>query len=194
MSNDGKRAPLIARLINGLIDQSDHLELEAVVLPRRVNWNAKVDINDAGKLIGKKAAHLYSLRVLLLLMGKRFGEEWRLTALDPDEAPRVESSVPARPRDFNPSVAQDFLGQILDAILAEPAAVSVVRDSDPLDFVFVIRAKSTADYEILVTKVMVGTVYKSGPIELTPVAALGTLYRAYGRQQGVNFRVEVPSQ
>lgn len=183
-----KRVLLLVQLINGLIDQRARLELEAVALPRRVNWKAKVDINDTGKLIGKKAAHLFSLRVLIALMGKRFSEEWRLTVLDPDEGERLPSPPPPRPREFNPSLAQDFLGQVLDAMLDENPLIIVERGPGALEFAFVIHCKSVSDYERLVTAIGVGRE------ELTPVAALGTLFRAYGHQQGVAFRIEVPPQ
>ena len=48
--------------------------------------------------------------------------------------------------------------------------------------------KAIQDYERLVDPVPVG--YES----ITPIAALGTLFRAFGRQQGVTFRVEVPAR
>lgn len=190
MTNNERRAPLIARLITGLIDDDKGLELEAVNLPRRVNWRAQVDINDTGKVIGKKAAHLYSLRVMITLMGARFGEEWRLEVMDPEEGERVNR--PARPQDpnFDPAGLVDFLGQILDAILSENATIQAEpAEMDGLQgHLLRIHARAMKDYEILATAIPVGRE------TLTPVAALGTLFRAYGRQLGAHVWVEVPSK
>lgn len=190
MTNDGRRAELIARLINGLIDDDQGLALEAVGLPRRVNWRAQVDINDTGKLIGKKAAHLYSLRVLITLMGARYGEDWRLEVLDPEEGERSERPPIPHAKNFDPAPLIELLSMILDAILAESATIQTERASKDGQDVHLLRvqAKSMADYEKLVTAVIVGRE------QLTPVAALGTLFRAYGRQRGAHIWVEVPSK
>lgn len=188
MSNDAKRADLIGSLILWLIDHPKRFFLQSTPFPRRVNWLAKVDINDIGKVIGKMSAHRDSLRCLIGLMGARYGEQWVFEAMDPEDGPRIDKpKIPFTP-DYNPSPAQDFLGQILDAILNEPAAIEVTRGPNAHDFKFVLRSKSMSDYKILVTTVA------AGREPLAPVAALGTLFRAYGRQKGVNFTIEVPSQ
>ncbi len=187
MTNEDQKAELISRLIETLVDDPRRIELDAQTMPRRVNWRAKVDINDTGKLIGKKAAHLKSIRVLVCLMGQRFGEDWRFAVTDPDDAPRKEPRPIPPAENFNAGPACVFLKEILVAILDESPEVDILCDSAG-DFTFRIRAKAIQDYERLVEPIPVG--YDS----LTPIAALGTLFRAFGRQQGVNFRVEVPSR
>lgn len=189
MTNEDQRARLICRLVESIIDNSRALELEAQPMTRRVNWRAKVNVNDAGKLIGKKGAHLKSIRVLVGLMGQHFGEVWRFDVVDPDEAEIVEKDpiAPATAALYDTRPARELLVDVLETFCAErPGIVSEVNAD--AEIVFTIQPKSVRDYETLVEG------YNLGREQLTPVAALGTLFRAYGRQQGVTFRVEVPGR
>lgn len=188
MSNEGKRKDIIKALITGLIDDAQSLRLDAAEMPRRVNWRAKVDINDTGKLIGKKAAHLYSLRVLISLMGARFGEDWRFEVSDPDDGERKEKAEIQRVKEIDASPVREFLFRILEGVIAERPEIHFVAQTNEYgwrEYAFTILA-TKADYSRLTTPVMVGRE------KLAPVAALGTLFRAYGRQQGVSFTIQVP--
>lgn len=189
MTNEDQRAGLITRLIEALIDDPRKLELDARPMPRRVDWRAKVDINDTGKLIGKKAAHLKALRVLVALMGARYAEDWRFAVHDPDDGERVEREpIQMAGKNFNAGPMAVFLAEILQAVLDASPGVDIVTAPAEDAFTFRIRPASVGDYERLVEPVPVG--YDS----LAPVAALGTLFRAYGRQLGANFRIEVPGR
>lgn len=195
MTNEDTRRPLITRLINGLIDDERSLELDSVALVRRVNWRAKVDINDMGKVIGRQAAHLYSLRVLLNLMGAKFGEDWRLEVTDPDAGDRVDKGMVPAAKSYDPRPTRDLICEIMEATGHDAFTVEIQTttksESSPdhrLEYKFIIRPATRSDLELLLTKVTVGRV------ELTPVAALGTIFRAYGRQQGVSFTIEVPNK
>lgn len=188
MTNEDQRAPLIVRIIEAIIDDARSLELDTEPLTRRVNWRAKVNVNDAGKLIGKKGAHLKALRVLVGLMGQRFGEVWHVAVDDPDEGDIHEKPPIPMATDYKPAEALAFLVEILDAILTEKPSIGVAPGVEPSEFLFVIWPTSVADFETLVKP------YNLGREEIAPIAALGTLFRAYGRQQGVNFRIETPGR
>lgn len=190
MTNEDKRAELITKLIDCLIDDPRKTQLEARPMTRRVNWKAKVAINDTGKLIGKLGAHLKAIRVLVGLMGQRFGEDWRFAVEDPDDGERREPVRIERVAAYDPAPATAFLGEILGAILDEPAAINLTQDisSAGCSYTFTIAARVIQDYERLVEPFAIG--YE----QLAPVAALGTIFRAYGRQQGVDFRVFVPGR
>lgn len=186
MTNEDQRAPLIVRIIEAIIDDARSLELDTEPLTRRVNWRAKVNVNDAGKLIGKKGAHLKAIRVLVGLMGQHFGEVWHVSVDDPDEGP-IHEKPPIEPAaNYNPALASQFLLEILETFLADAPEIGVERAGD--EFLFVIRPRNVGDYEKLVEE------YNLGREQLAPVAALGTLFRAYGRQQGVTLRIEVPGR
>lgn len=186
MSNSLKREDLVARMIIALIDDVAALDLVANDLVRRCNWAVKVHINDVGKVYGKGGAHLDSLRVLLGMMGARYGEMWICNVDEPTPAARSDKSPIASNDDYNPSNEQNLLGEILDACLDEAPSIAVTRGPAKSAFAFTINAVAEPDYKRLVTALP--TVH--GP--LTPVAALGTLFRAYGRQKGVHFTVNVP--
>ena len=189
MTATDRSAELLSRLLEGLLDDPRRLELDATPLPRRVNWRVKVSFNDAGKLCGKGGEHIKSLIVLVRLLGERHGEQWILEVLDPDQGERVENlPIPDAPAHL-PGESLRLLYELLAEILTAPAVVKVTQTGGkPLVFNFEIRPANVQDYELLVTAVPVQRT------ELTPVAALGTLFRALGRQQGVSYRVEVPGR
>lgn len=187
MTNEEQRYELVTQLIEGLIDDPRSLELSASTLPRRVNWRAKVDINDMGKLIGKQACHLYALRAIITAMGNRFQEDWKFQAVDPNEGPRADKPRVPRSPNVNMGPSMQFLMKILEAILATQADLEGEATADGFHR-FKITIRNPEDYQRLVTAVQVGR------DTLTPIAALGTLFRAYGRQQGASFTVEVVSK
>lgn len=191
MTHEDARRELIEALLTALIDDPRRLTLEARVLPRRVNWRAKVDINDTGKLIGQKASHIKALRAVVGALGSRFGEDWRLDVEEPDDGDRrpVVRTPDASSYDVAPALT--LLRDVLAALLEAEAFVSV--EGGGSSYNLKVEAVLVQDYEVLATPVLCDYDPRR-PEQMTPVAALGTLWRAIGRQGGASLTVEVPSR
>lgn len=188
MTNEGHNFQLVTQLIEGLIDDPRSLQLATASMPSRVNWRCKVGINDMGKLIGKQGCHLFALRAIVSLIGMKHGEDWRFRADDPDDGPRTERSRTPHNPNIDVMPAMHFLEHVLGACLSEVPVVGVGDDHEAAiagEFHFTITPSTTEDRQKLVTPISVGLE------ELTPIAAIGTLYRAYGRQQGGSFTVDI---
>lgn len=179
--------PLVTRLICALIDNERELELRANELPRRVNWIAKVGINDTGKLIGGGARHVRSLRAVLSVIGSKHGEDWRFIAENPEDG---ERRTEFERRGFNPNHLPGeelaLLRLTLEAMLTTPPAIDLLGGDG--EYQFTINCGAVQDYEVLATPVTVGF------NTLTPIAALGTLWKAYAQQQGARYTVHLPSR
>jgi predicted RNA-binding protein YlqC (UPF0109 family) len=190
VTHEDERADLISRLLEALIDNPRELNLDAMPLEGRVNWWVKVNISDTGRIVGKQGAHMNALKVLVAAMGRRYEEDWRFEMNEPDPGERHDKPRVAQPRTYNSSDASLLLAELVRAILGHTPHI-IVRDAHP-DYTWSIEAEAVQDYETLVTAMPVMGRPDLAPIQ--PVAALGTLWRAYGRQHGVNFKVEVPAR
>lgn len=178
-------AGALERLISALLDDPRKLELDANRLPRRVNWRLRVDINDAGKVIGKKGAHVKALALVVSRLGDRLGEVWTLKVEDPEEGPRGEPRRDASPPDhFSPAADLELLSDLLACLVGRGFELDVVADGSA-DWVFRVAAATFGEHEALVDK-------RQDEAGETLIGALGTLFRAVGRRQGVGYRVEIP--
>ncbi len=184
MTHEDERADLISRLLEALVDAPRDLELDAVPLTGRVNWRCKVNISDTGRIVGKLGAHMRALKVVIAAMGRRYQEDWRFEMIEPDDGVRQDRPKMPAPKSYNPSDAGSLLLSIVSAITAHAPEVTI-RHSLP-DFHFQLGGLTQQDHSILVTPLTVDRA--SDP----PCAALSTLWRAYGRQHGVNFFIELP--
>ncbi len=199
MTNEAQRQDLVTKLVADLLADPRALELDAHAMTRRVNWTAKVDINDIGKLIGKKGAHLKALNLIVSLLGQRFGEDWRFSPVDPDDRPLATRDPVPDPQPVDRLSVAAFLREVLGGVLDEDPEITVEQRAAS-DLTFVVRARAVQDYERLVEEVVIREPYtdREGvdrPAErLAPVAAIGTLFRAYGLRLGWKFRVEVPGR
>lgn len=187
MSAEEKLYPVVEQLLALLLDDPRALTLTTASSDGRVKWYGKVDINDVGKVIGKQGAHLYALRVILKIMGRKCKEDWRFEIVDAEPGERKDGRRIPLATSYNPEGIQTFLALLLSCFCNDTVNLTVGKDGTSANsYIFVLRARDVKDYELLATSIMVGAV------EQTPIAALGTLFRAYGRQQGAILRVEVP--
>jgi predicted RNA-binding protein YlqC (UPF0109 family) len=183
MTNEEQRAgAILERLILSLLDHPRELDLIPEVLKRRINWGAKVNINDAGKLLGIRGAHFKALRHVVGRMGDRLGSVWTLAFIDPDDGPRGKYSpdVPP-PLNFSPTADLHLLAEVLTACTGQTYAIA----SDP---------DGGAAWAVRITprdwEAQEALVDKQASDGEALVAVLGTLFRAIGRRQGVGYRVE----
>lgn len=191
-THEDERLELIEHLLTALINDPRKMTLEARVLPRRVNWRVKVDINDTGKLIGRQACHLKALRAIVFSLGARYGEDWRLDVDDPDDAERLPITRTPDAEAYDVAPALTLLREVLAALLQEVPYVEVQGAGS--SFNLKISAVLVQDYEALATPVPVERDPRRPFEQMTPIAALGTLWRAIGRQGGASLTVEVPAR
>lgn len=183
---------LILKLAEALVDDPRRVSMEASEMPRRINWQVKVDINDAGKLIGKHGSHLKAFGLVVRLMGEKGGEDWRLVHVPPDDGERMERAPSETPKHYDPTIASEILKESLELILEAAPVVSV--DQHRNEFTFTVRPILAQDFARLLDAVEI-TPARFNPARnaetLNLASALGTLWRAYGRKEGVYFKVNV---
>lgn len=181
-----KAAAALERLVAALLDHPRKLEFDATRLPSRVNVRVRVDVEDAGKVIGIKGAHVKALQLVAARLGDRLGQLWALRVDDPEEAPRPGKKQDAPPAaSFDPFVDVQLLSEVLACLIGLGFTCDYRRDPGSGDaWTFVVVPAGFAEHETLVDK--------APGSEETLVAALGTLFRAVGRRQGVGYKIELP--
>lgn len=189
MTSFDKATEAVKLLVEALLEEPTALVLDLIEAePDAILTVLKVDDCDRGKLIGSDASHIRATRFIAATIGKRLGGEWNFRA-DLPAPPRNRGPRPpdARRPDKAPheKPTRVVLERILEACLASPASINAKPGALPGDFVFRIVPANQADSHDL---------FAEEPFDnrtLTLVDALGTLVRAIGRRQGVNYRVEV---
>lgn len=190
---------LVCRLICALVNHPDEVRLERAEFTRDTRWSVHLHVDDAGKVIGKEAAHVRSISLLLGLIGLR--SKWRyslrvLNSSDVGSAPQHRER-PEPPDKYDPTAAKALLLDVLGAILEEHPEVDLTSkavhplnrknpSSPKVEFTFAVRAAGAQDHDTL------GEAF--GPDEehrMSAEAALGTLWRAIGKKDGVSFIVAV---
>lgn len=169
-------------LIRALASEPDRIDLEVAVLPRRLNFFVRPPINDAGKLIGKQGTHVAALSVVAAAMGDRFDAEWTFHVREPEDgARRPRVTPPADPARHDPTADLDLLRRVLEACGGPGYEVGAEPEGDAA-WAFVVRSETHAEHEVLAGQ--------RPPNGETLVSALGTLFRAVGRRQGVAYRIQ----
>jgi predicted RNA-binding protein YlqC (UPF0109 family) len=188
MTNETQRDELIHALICGLVDNERAVELDCRAMPSRVDWRCKVDLNDMGKVIGRQASHIKAMKVMVSLMGRRYAEDWRFVVVDPPEGKRGRDVIIPNATEYDEAGAVAFLRELLGAMIDETPAIAITKQqgSGVLTYGFKVCPQSYADTARMLDPVQV-TKFET----LAPIAALGTLWRAYGRQEGCIFTIEL---
>lgn len=183
-------APIIERLLMALVDDKRSVELNANCLPGRINWLFRVNINDTGKVIGKGGSHLRALQLIVRQIGRAAGEEWTANPLDPTGDKREGQAGSAlTPKTHSNREDRELLCELLTAlqIQAEVLSAGTVKDG----FVFKIEAAGQQHLAALLESHKVD--YKlNGEMmveEANLQGALGSLFRAIARRQGVRYRL-----
>ena len=197
--NETQVDEILKRLVAALVIDVDSIRIERADFVRRRAWTVRVHLDDAGKVIGKKGAHLQALALLVGLIGVRCNERFELKfekSEDTGEFPR-DTPAPQPQEQFNASEATALLHDLLALVLESPARIAVTsrvvhpmnrrRETDPkVEITFAISAGTVQDNELLKEDI--------GPDpekRVSPEAALGTLWRAIGKKDGVSFVIKV---
>lgn len=154
-------------------------------------FRVKVADCDTGRVFGRDFSHLFALKFIVQRMAARARARWSLSIAD--RAPGAgdeRSEYPPPPQAYDPEGARALLEDAVNAVISDNASVAAGNGHKPHNFVFTIRADTRDGAAELTTPFSV-----TGAREpLSAQSALGTLWRAIGRQEGVTFRVEVPAE
>lgn len=180
-------ALLLRRIVESFTDYPADLTLESKLLPGRVDWRLRVNVNDHGKVIGRNGSHIRALQYLWAQVGESCGQYFVLRL---DENPVGKREPEKRRPTPNPAFScvghKALLSDFLDQVLSERPAIEVRREQARVEFVFVIDCERVQDYERLVCVTTETT--------QTVITELGTLFRAAGHKNGVGFKLEVPKR
>lgn len=182
-------SPIIERLLCALVDDQRSVELQANCLPGRINWSWIVDVNDTGKVIGKSGVHLRALQLVVELMGKVPGEEWRAKPEDPVGVERSRRPDTETPLTHSALGDYALLMEILTALKINVAGKmgGTIKDG----FTFTLTGQQVQHHEALLEAHE--AIYERNQKEREPLnllGALGTIFRAIGRRQGVRYRID----
>lgn len=181
-------SPIIERLLCALVDDQRAVELQANCLPGRINWSWIVDINDTGKVIGKSGVHLRALQLVIEVMGQVANEEWCAKPEDPIGVERERRPDTPTPATHNALAAYGLLLDVLTAmqIKVDGCVSGTIKDG----FNFILRSNGVQHHDAMTEPRE--AIYERNQKERAPLtleAALGTIFRAIGRRQGVRYRI-----
>lgn len=183
---------LLHDLVAGIVSKPEAIEIGSQAAPGTCYWIMRVGPEDNSKAIGKEGSHAAALASLLAAWGEAEDEvhTFRLINSERRDAP------PERIRDvvhYDPEPRRVLLERILAELALSGYVVAVgpgVGPRSTLTFEFSIRVVTEEDASVLLRPRTIKGV--DGAKELpTVVAALGTLFRAIGRKDGVNFELRV---
>jgi predicted RNA-binding protein YlqC (UPF0109 family) len=176
------------RLVCAILDHPDELRVDVNegdgYLRIDASWAAEPD---QGKLVGEMGTHARALWFVLQTMGERVGGRWQFKVRFPERTgPRPPKGRNAeRPAKHSHEADLVVLIEVVDACLGQPLAVAAHPEGQPGDVCFRIVPSTRESDTVLREQV------EFHNRQTTLVAELGTLFRAIGRRQGVNYRVEV---
>jgi predicted RNA-binding protein YlqC (UPF0109 family) len=174
---------LIRDLAISFIDHPETLELSVKEHPGACYWAMRGHADDQPKLVGKRGAHVQALGFLVKALGQSNDSLYTFKLLEPEPAPRRDTSPPKLASDYDMRPMRDLLCRVLENLgIGDFKVEGVFSPGMPISILFNIRTRTPEDYATL-------TVAPDGG--LTIVGALGTLFRASANRDGVRINLEV---
>lgn len=188
MTDNQKTEQLLRDLAASLVEHPEALRVaHQIAEDGSIYWAMKGHDDDEPKLVGQRGSHVDAITLLVSQIGKANGKPYtfRLITIN---APIDRPKAPPRDViDYDPAPAKNLLVRILESLEIGAFAVSVgpgpgARNS--LTFVFTIGVNDISDFMTLT--------YRPDPkADETIEGALGTLYRAIAKKDGVRFFIKV---
>lgn len=181
---------LLRRLLEACVVHPNDLSVEYYAMRNRVDWKIRANVNDQGRLVGKRGAHIQAVQFLMRELGVRDGNKYVVTL----ESDGVGERKLGDEDYFAPSIQKtnamtiELLAAVLKEFLDEDAKIEIFnRIAEGDGVLFRINPVRMQDYEALVSP-------PDGRSNQTLLTELGTLFRAIGRGWGINLSLEVPSK
>lgn len=168
---------LIIELVGRYVDRPADLRCEFQTTEKGdVYWMMKGHETDEGKLVGIDGCHVNALESLIVRIGTEQRKTYTFRLLTIGEPRRRPQQAPRDVIEYDPRPARDLLCRLLYALAVQRFSVEVGPGSDPrrsLTFVFRVKTASYIDGDML--------------------DALGTLFRAIAKKDGVRFQISLAS-
>lgn len=178
---------ILRDLCSAFLDHPDALEIEAQEAPGSCFWQIRGHREDESKLVGRDGSHVRALAFLVGRFGAARSEAHTfklLTERRPEPRPPLKPKKAIR---YDTKPVEGLLVRILSELDLGDFFVTVGPGTgarDVLTFVFSIVVKDPLDVRIL-------TVRPDPNSDETIVGAIGTLFRAIAKKNGVRFDLAV---
>ena len=187
---------LLRKLVLSFIDYPEELRIKTVEIKSvgttrpGVFFAMQVHQADFGKTLGKQASHIKALQYLMYELGESIGHDYRLKLEESIKGERMAPWARNKPvSNVDVPSACAFLKSIVLSLFAWPetgTGLTVIpRYTGPSEITLDIDPVTLEGYENLTVA------YDDDEFDQTSIAALGTLFRAYGQKEGVRFRLQV---
>ena len=184
---------LIRDLAAGFVDHPEALRVEAQEAePDSAYFMLKGHAEDVAKLVGKDGTHVDALTFLVSALGIVNGQVYTFRLLTEKRAGTTSDAEPRHAMAYDPAHVQMLLVRIMATLNLEGYAVTVGPGTGPRDcltFTFDIRVKDSFDYSILTLAHEITRADRT--LKMALISALGTLFRAIARRNGVRFHLNV---
>ncbi|MBX4190629.1 KH domain-containing protein [Candidatus Saccharibacteria bacterium] len=133
----------IEYIVKSLVNNPDAVEIKRTIDEKGVLLELTVDVEDLGRVIGKRGATAQSLRTLLRALGTKNDARYNLKIVDvggppPHRQPRDDTAA-SSDEDTSKKVADDLAAD--DDIIEEEKVEEVVAKDEPSDVVSRTRAE-----------------------------------------------------
>lgn len=173
---------LLETAIRGIVILQDDLRIFKEKSGTRLDWILQPHARDFGAIIGARGSHLGALRLIAQKLGEEVSEHWRIESPDDGgRGPQFFKRVPVPEPDSHDSRPDErFLLELLEGMKI-PALVQSGA-ATPSGFLFKIKPN---------TREAQAALLDPDPEDRSDnlLAALGTIFRAMGRRQGVRYEV-----
>lgn len=175
-------ADFLQNVLSRIVHHPEDVQVIPTVFRGAVYWEIRANADDQPKLIGRGGTHIRALAFLVAEIGLASGEMYKLKLSEPEHGQRSPAVKPTTPTKYNPVHASKLLLDVTELIFGKDSC-SITTTATGNEFEFAIIMRDAADVPDLRTP------YEADPYELTVIGALGTLWRAWAKKDGVEFTV-----
>ena len=151
----------------------------------RIEFEVMPNINDQGRVVGRDGAHIKALQCILARIGHKFDQQIVVELKEDQNGRRIFEPVRA-PNGLTVGCtdAGRVLGDIAAAVSEEEARIRIDRtlENGKVIFTLGIYPASKADYDNLMAP---------GPDGMSVYEAAGVLYKAVGKRNGIEIKVDI---
>jgi uncharacterized protein len=124
----------IEYIVKSLVGHPDAVKVERRIDEKGVLLELTVDVEDLGRVIGKRGATAQSLRTLLRALGTKNDARYNLKIIDVGEPPeRRERSEESRPEEPREEVGEERQDQLLTDMPTEDTSAPASDSTDDVD-------------------------------------------------------------
>lgn len=173
---------LLRAIVLSFIDHPGAVRLTAKEMPGGVYWELQVHPDDMPKACGKMGTHIRAMKFLMAQIGARQRMKYSLKLLEPEPGPVRPASPMKSVTSYDCRKAHELLVRALYQVTGMQEAVEI-EEEGTTSFCFAIVIRDKAHY------VRIGVPPDDYDPSMTVIGALGTLWRAYAKKEGVTLRI-----